>query len=203
MTYMNRRDLLQLACAAMGGSLFSSASFRVLAGDAPTRTASHPLFDSPTRSLVAELTDMIIPATDTPGAIVAGVPDFVEMMVADWYTGTERRIFLDGIAALDAYCRQAFAAPFMQCSGEQRTSALQHAEQQALAYKSPLPGGVFGAMSKLVDEQTPFFTKFKELTVLGYYSSEVGATQELAYNPMPMRYDGDYDYAQTGRQWRF
>ncbi|HND14291.1 MAG TPA: gluconate 2-dehydrogenase subunit 3 family protein, partial [Pseudomonadales bacterium] len=121
MSYMNRRNLLQLACVAMGGSLLSSASFRVLAGDVPTRTASHPLFDSPTRSLVAELTEMIIPTTDTPGAIVAGVPDFVEMMAADWYTVTERRIFLDGLAELDTCCHQTFAAPFVQCSEEQRT----------------------------------------------------------------------------------
>ncbi len=59
-------------------------------------------------------------------------------------------------------------------------------------------------MSKIVDENTPFFAKIKELTVIGYYSSEVGAKQELAYNPMPMRYEGDYDYAKTGgRQWSY
>jgi hypothetical protein len=200
---IRRRDLLQLSLAALGGSLLGSASLRVLGGESPTRSPSRALFDAPTRALVAELAEMIIPATDTPGAMGAGVPAFLEMMVADWYTDTERKIFLEGLAALDAHASTTFGKPFMACSAEQRVEALRHAEQLATTYVSPVPGGVFGAMSKLVDENTPFFTKLKELTVLGYFSSEVGAKQELAYNPMPMRFDGDYDYAAIGRQWSY
>ena len=56
-------------------------------------------------------------------------------------------------------------------------------------------------MAKLIDERTPFFAKLKELTVVGYFSSEVGATEFLEYNPMPMRYDGDFDFAEVGTHW--
>lgn len=200
---IRRRELLQLCVAALGGSLLGSASMRALAGESPTRIPSHPLFDGPTRALVAELAEMIIPTTDTPGAIAAGVPAFIEMMVADWHTDTERRIFLEGLSALDAYAVTTFGQSFLRCSVEQRVEALQHAEKEASSYVSPMPGGLFGAMSKLVDEHTPFFAKLKELTVLGYFSSEVGAKQELAYNPMPMRFDGDYDFAAIGRHWSY
>ena len=60
---------------------------------------------------------------------------------------------------------------------------------------------MFDFSQKFVDQNTPFFTKLKELTVLGYFTSEVGAKQALAYNPMPMRYDGDYDFDKVGREW--
>ena len=58
-------------------------------------------------------------------------------------------------------------------------------------------------MVKADDQHAPFFNKIKELTVLGYYTSEVGATRELAYNPVPGKFDGDYDYAKVGRQWSY
>ncbi|MBK8991508.1 MAG: gluconate 2-dehydrogenase subunit 3 family protein [Gammaproteobacteria bacterium] len=46
----------------------------------------------------------------------------------------------------------------------------------------------------------PFFAKLRELTVVGYFSSELGATEFLEYNPMPMRYDGDFDF-EVGTHW--
>ena len=82
---------------------------------------------------------------------------------------------------------------------QQRTAALQDAEQQAGTYKSPAPA--FDFTQKFVDRNTPFFTKLKELTVVGFFTSEIGAKQVLEYNPMPMRYDGDYDFPENGREW--
>jgi hypothetical protein len=200
---MNRRDLLLTAAQMMGGILIGSPTLRVLAGEAPDAKASRAIFSGAQSQTVAALAEMIIPQTDTPGAIAAGVPGFIEMMVADWYTDTERKIFLAGLEALDTHCLGEYRKEFLHCDPAQRVAALTDAEQQAARYVSPLPGGFFGSISKAVDENAPFFTKLKELTVIGYYSSEVGAQQELAYNPMPMRYDGDYDYAKTGRQWSY
>jgi hypothetical protein len=53
------------------------------------------------------------------------------------------------------------------------------------------------------DEQSPFFHKLKLLTVLGYYTSEIGSQQELSYNPVPGRYEGDVDFDKVGRQWSY
>ena len=75
------------------------------------------------------------------------------------------------------------------------------AEKNAAAYVSPLPPGFLATMAKLIDERTPFFAKLKELTVVGYFSSELGVTEFLEYNPMPMRYDGDFDFAKVGTHW--
>ena len=97
----------------------------------------------------------------------------------------------------------SFGKNFLLVSDAQRIAALQAAEAQAADYQSPMGGGFSAAMAKFVDEQSPFFTKIKELTVTGYYSSEVGATEEMAYNPMPMRYQGDYDFSEIGRHWSY
>ena len=78
-----------------------------------------------------------------------------------------------------------------------RRAALQAAETQSAAYQPPPATTVFGRP----DERSPFFFKLKLLTVLGYYTSEVGATSELAFNPAPGRYDGDVDFAKLGKQW--
>lgn len=198
---INRRDLLLVASRMMGGALIGSATLRVMAGEVPLAAASRVIFSKPQLQMIAALAEMIIPETDTPGAIAAGVPGFIEMMATDWYTDTERKIFFDGLAGLDSFCRTSFGKEFLGSSEEQRTVALTDAEKQAASYVSPLPGGILGGMTKEIDQNTPFFAKIKELTVIGYYSSEIGATQEMAYNPMPMRYEGDYDFANIGRHW--
>ena len=60
----------------------------------------------------------------TPGAIEAGVPNFIEMMVADWYSDRERKIFFDGLVALDTFCRGRDRKDFLRCGEAQRIEAL-------------------------------------------------------------------------------
>jgi hypothetical protein len=194
---MNRRELLKIASVVMGGALSGSLSRQVMAGVLPTDKPSRTIFVGDAKLKISTLAEMIIPKTDTPGAIEAGVPNFIEMMVADWYSDRERKIFFDGLVALDTFCRGRDRKDFLRCGEAQRIEALRAAEKLAQSYQSPISPFVPNS----TDENTPFFTKIKELTVLGYYTSEVGAKQELAYNPMPMRYEGDYDFAKVGRQW--
>jgi hypothetical protein len=82
---MNRRDILKYMMMATGAGFTGSLAQQVMAGAAPTATPSKALFDAATAKKVAVLAEMIIPKTDTPGAIEAGVPKFIEMMVSDWY----------------------------------------------------------------------------------------------------------------------
>jgi hypothetical protein len=189
---------MKITAMLLGAGLTGSLSQQVLAGALPTKAAK-PIFDERTRKTVAVLAELIIPKTDTPGAIEAGAPAFIEMMVGDWFDDGERKIFFDGLAALDGFCKRQYQRDFLACDEAQRTAALKDAEKQAGEYKSPAP--VFDFTQKYVDRNTPFFTKLKELTVVGFFTSEVGAKQVLEYNPMPMRYDGDYDFPENGRQW--
>lgn len=149
------------------------------------------------RLILEALAELIIPQTETPGAIAAGVPAFIDQIVSRWYTDTERKIFLDGLLAINAQCQSNYGQEFINCTLRRQTQALSAFEAQAENYKPP-PRDMF---DRTDPEDTPFFTKIKELTVFGYYTSELGATQELRWLPMPGKYLVDYPVTEVGRAW--
>lgn len=195
---MNRRELLQLLALLAGGALAPSVVHALSSGVDGRGEIQNRRVNKRQRAMCSVLAEMIIPKTDTPGAIEAGVPHFIELMVSDWYTDTERRIFLSGLQTLDTFCRQQFGGTFLHCRPEDRAAALTQMEKAAAEYR----GAPALPFRTAADENEPFFNKLKELTVLGYYTSEVGAKQELRYLPMPMEYR-DIDFAEVGRQWSF
>jgi hypothetical protein len=194
---MNRRDAIAQIAFLAGGSLavrFAQAALRgVPLHSGPAQSA----FTDEQRTMVEHLAELIIPRTDTPGAIDAGVPVFIDQIVSAWYTPLERSIFMDGLRNLDAFCSEAYGNRFSACNIDQRTHALTAADESSRVYQhtSSLK------MRDEPDEHSPFFYKLKLLTVLGYYTSPVGATQELTYNPVPGRYEGDINFDKLGRQW--
>lgn len=193
---MNRRELLKYTAAVLGLSASSSLLAGAMAGGG-SNGPKKSILGKDQRALVQTIAEIVIPKTDTPGAIEAGVPEFIDLIVSEWYTDNERQIFLAGLTDIDKYCSSEFKANFLACSPQQRNAALSHFEQLASAYKAT-PGSFF---QKSSDEGTPFFSKIKELTIFGYYTSEVGATQELRYNMMPGQFIGDYPLNKVGRAW--
>ncbi len=199
---MQRRALVKgLMMGGMGAALHvtSPSLARAMAeGFAGASSAASSCLEQGQRKLCTVLAELIIPTTDTPGAISAGVPAFVEMMVCDWYTATERKIFLDGLNALNKDCQDRHSAAFLEVSEKQQIMALHRQEDLAAAYEAPQDATSF--LMPKEDEHVPFFDKLKELVVIGYYHSEVGAKQELIYKPMPMEYR-EIPFAEVGRQW--
>jgi hypothetical protein len=194
---LNRRELLAQLALVTGSALASPFAQAALKGAALHTRPKASALSPAQRHMVEQLAELILPKTDTPGAIGAGVPAFIDQIVTLWYTPTEQRIFLEGLAALDADCRQNGGKPFTTCSPEQQSAALTRAETLSASYHSRNQGKIRTAP----EEDTPFFYKLKLLTVLGYYTSELGAQQELSYNPVPGHYDGDLNFDQLGRQW--
>lgn len=192
---MKRRDLVKLAATILGGALSTSVANGVMAGATAAGKPSRKLFDAEARSCVSAIAELIIPTTDTPGAVAAGVPNFIELMVADWYTDQERRIFFAGLAEVNNTSKQRNGSSFVSSSRQQQVQVLQHMEQQAAATNEE--------RSKRNEEAALFFNKIRELTVIGYFTSEIGAKQALAYNPMPMHYDGEYPLSKVGKQWSY
>jgi hypothetical protein len=150
--------------------------------------------------MIETLAELIIPETDTPGAMAAGVPSFIHQIVVDWYTESERAIFLEGLADLEATAQRHWAQPFIGLSTTQHGQLLAELEAPTEGSGSGqfmagafLPAGASGDL--------PFYVKLKELTVLGYYTSELAAQSELVYLPVPGVYDGDFRFSEIGRQW--
>lgn len=193
---MRRREVLRASAWLLGTMASASVSRALLADELPL--SSDGAFTDQEKAAIELLADMIIPPTDTPGAVDAGVPDFVATIFRDWYTDHERETFLQGLAALDVYCLDRSGSAFRNASDAVRIAALRNQEARASSTPPPAPGP-FGVRS--AGENAPFFTRLKELVVLGYYTSKVGATQELAYVPAPGHFDGAYEFAKVGRQW--
>lgn len=115
--------------------------------------------------LVAAVVDIIIPTTDTPGALEAAVPQFIDMLFRDWFTPEDQVQFIEGLNDLDAESRRLSGRPLVECSAQDRFALLDRHDEAAFAEPhSPAP---------------PFFARLKELTLVGYYTSRVAQEQEL------------------------
>lgn len=171
-----RRDLLKLA-AFLGVGLVTPAARAAMA-------AAPDLWTPDRRALVAAIAETIIPATDTGGAKAAGVPAFIEMMVADWFDPAERAHFIDGMAAFGDGAQAAHGKPFVEL--DQAAKDVYYGKQLAAAEAAIAVPGAGGARTR-----TPFAALMKRLTVYGYYTSEIGASVELKLDMVPNEYRPD------------
>jgi gluconate 2-dehydrogenase gamma chain len=190
---MHRRDVVKLAAALLGSAVSASCTRVVLSGVQAGRSPSRPLLDGADLETVARIAELIIPRTDTPGAIEAGVPEFIHQVVAEWYVPAERDIFLAGLRELDRRASARTGLPFVRAPEADQIALLATLEAELPEVTGETRPGAPG--------DAPFFAKIKELTVLGYYTSEVGSRQELLYRPVPGTYSGDALFADFGRQF--
>ena len=182
---MNRREVL---LALGGAAVFADP---LLAAGRALRSrlssgATLKILDPHQNATVVTIAEMIIPATDTPGATAAKVNEFVDLGLSEWFDDQERKRFLDGLADLDARSRKSFAKDFTTATPEQQGELLQQVDAEVGGLREAERQGIHR-------EPTPaqgFVRMMKRLTLLGYFTSEVGATEEL-HNPIiPGRYDG-------------
>ena len=210
---MNRREVLQRVAWLMGGALSAPAVLGVLNGCSRKPDASAPLvLDEPQRALIAEVAELIIPRTDTPGAQDAGVPHFIETMLQDAFSTEQQQAFIAGLEDFDAQAQHAHGQRFLQLSQRQRAEFAQSVHDSAVAeakarqqkrrgwreleHNGSVPVGKLRSLKKQLttmlhpDAQPPmrpFILTMKELALLGFFTSEVGATQILQYLPVPGR----------------
>lgn len=198
---MQRRDFLQIA--VMLGGISASGLVRALtqASTEPPAVPRH--LSEAQRAQIAVLAELVIPRTDTPGAIDAGVPAFIEQILTRWYTDTEYRIFMQGLDTLEQQALQRFGNAYAACSEAQQNLLLAEQEVHARDQQRLHPPPQASAADKpLIDQEAPFFSKLKELVVVGYYTSEVAAQSEMVYLPIPNAYRGEATLADSdGKQY--
>ena len=201
-TKMNRRDALARVAWMMGGALSAPTAMAFLEG-CKSATESGGVgfsFASEQLNLVSEIAELIIPKTDTPGAKDAGVGPFIEKMLKDCYTEVQQKHFIAGLEALEKEADKAGGA-FTSLTAEKQTTVLkameaaakQEAEanqEKAKAKEVDTESGLEKKDAKKEEIPTPFFTLMKELTLFGYFTSEVGCKEALAFEPIPGRYEG-------------
>ena len=181
---IDRRDALAGMAAMFGAGLFApiarAAGVAVppVISDGPP---SSPVFTAQQRALMTALSERVMPTTDTPGAIAAGVPAFIEKLLADWAAPADRKPILAGLDAIEARSRSDYKVAADKATPAQQDALL------TLAMENMLPGGA------------DFFDKFRQLVLTGYFTSEVGITQEREYLPVPGHYDGAFPYSNVNK----
>ena len=223
---IDRREAVQRVALLLGTSFSAPAMKAVLTSAAASRGPAGyaPRALSPVQlEQVATIAEHIIPATDTPGARAAGVHRFIDTMLAEYYASAEREHLLNGLAEVDARARRTYGRAFLASSQANQRALLEQLDQETFPRTAPTTlaandasretergGGGLNtagvndakrAPNARGDSFPPFFRTMKELTILGYYTSQPGATQELRYVQVPGRFEGCVPLAKDGRAW--
>jgi hypothetical protein len=187
---MDRREALKRTAWIMGGVVSAPAIMGVLKGCAAKPTIDwKPVFLSEDQGiLVSQVAEIIIPKTDTPGAKDTGVPGFIDLMLKDVYSKEDQDHFLAGLKAFDEEASKEYGDPFIELDEEKQAAFVKKLHDAAVeAEKATKPA-----------PKRPFVLMTKELTMLGFFTSEAGATQVLQYVAVPGSYKGCVPLAEAG-----
>jgi gluconate 2-dehydrogenase gamma chain len=177
---VQRRELLRRAAWVLGGAISAPAALAILQGcsakDSPAALDWTPkFFKGDQAKLMTAIADVIIPKTDTSGALDAGVPAFVDLLMADVYPRDDQERFSAGFAEFEAAAKAGDGKDFLEQDAAQRKASVQRAIDAALGAEH---------------EHKPFILVARELTLLGFFTSRVGITENMEYVPVPTAYHG-------------
>ena len=183
---MNRRDALKQVAFLMGGVVSAYSILGVEKGycAAPGPSRATVLNDHQMQ-VVSRVAEIILPRTDTPGATDVGVPAFIDVMLGQVYAKKDRERYLAGLAEFEA-------AGFVTLPAMQQVELVKKSHAAAVAQERRRPRGAHD------HPQRPFILTTKELTLLGFFTSEVGATQVLQYAAVPGSWHACIPLSQAG-----
>ncbi|MGI8842269.1 MAG: gluconate 2-dehydrogenase subunit 3 family protein [Gemmatimonadaceae bacterium] len=218
---ITRREAVFRVSALLGGvALVGSGAF--LTGCRQERRPDGELFSPDDIAFLDEVADTILPTTSTPGAKAAATGAFMALMVTDSYYPNDQQIFRDGMRKIDDATQQAHNVTFMRATPEQRQAVLTAIDREArshsqaredaqrdrslawlsAAQQEGATGTEEGAATAATDDPPAhYFRMMKELALLGYFTSEIGATQALRYVESPGRYDPCVPYTPGEKAW--
>jgi hypothetical protein len=185
---MQRRDVLKLLATGAVLPVFSSpmaAFFREAQAQTGPGYKLRTLNPHQNATVVA-MTDLIIPETDTPGAKVARVNEFIDVILTEWATPEERRDFLNGLAGVDKQSNELYGKDFADASPVQQTTLLRAMDDYSAterAQKREKHGNTVPEFDTQLKGN--FYDVFRGITLHGYYTSEIGFTQELKLQIIP------------------
>ncbi len=198
---MNRREAIQRASMVLGYAITGSSLAAVMNGckASPELTYQPTFFNEEQARAIETLVDIIIPKTDTPGAKEAGVPGFIDALVKEVYSKEQQEKFLNELADFTEDARKQYGNSFIDCRAEEQSDHFKKHHDKAIAESAG--GGATGWWNAGSGAEQPFLLKIKELTLLGFFTSEPGATQVLQYNQVPGPFKGCVPLEEVGKAW--
>jgi hypothetical protein len=166
---MERRDAIARVALLIGGTLSAGTLITILEGcksGGGSKVGKNFVIVPQHREMITEIAEMILPKTSTPGAKEAKVPEFIEYMLKECYKDDQQKAFFAGLDKLN----DGADGNFMKASTEKRTELLK--------------------VEDTAKEKSEFWKTMKDLTVLGYFTSEQGATKATEYLEVPGKYEG-------------
>ncbi len=199
---MNRREAIQKAALTLGYAISASAAFGVLQGcKAKPDLVYKPDFFTDDQALtISELAEIILPKTTTPGAKDVGVPGFIDDLLKQVYTKEQQENFLKELFAFDEEAKKDYGDNFGLLKKEDQLAFVKKKHDEAMSSDEAKRPAGFRNYSKNKDE-VPFILTVKELTLLGFFTSEPGATQVLQYNQVPGPFQGCVPLEKVGKAW--
>ncbi|SDM17682.1 Gluconate 2-dehydrogenase subunit 3 [Catalinimonas alkaloidigena] len=187
---INRREALARVALIMGGTVVGAEAFLSGCTNSPEQVANILDFTPDTVALLDEVGETILPTTaSSPGAKAAKIGDFMKVIVTDCYDEKDQKTFAKGVEEIDKAADKEYGKAFVALSDDQKQELLIALDKEAKGYQ-PKEG-----------ESPHYFTLIKQLTLWGYFTSEVGATKALRYLPVPGRYDGCVPYEKGEKAW--
>lgn len=207
---MKRRQALSTMAILVGGAMISTETFF----SSCKSDVEEAFFTKEDISLLDEIGETIIPATaSSPGAKAARIGQFMKIYVTDCYNAADQQTFFEAISRIKNLSGKKYGKGFLKLTGAQRRDVLAELEkekQAVVANKAQSPVGSGDAIqtgkgqeakSKPKAESNRYFSMLKELTLLGYFTSEPGATKALRYIQTPGYYKGNVPYVKGDKAW--
>ncbi|WP_312319326.1 gluconate 2-dehydrogenase subunit 3 family protein [Stenotrophomonas sp.] len=188
---MERRDLLKMIVAATGAAMIGLPA--LASGQVPAAGAK-TAFSAADIALMDEIADTILPRTKTPGAKDTGIGAFMATFVADCYTAQQQATFRAGLADIDKRAGGRFVSLTPEARADLLRTVDADAKKQAAANTGP-------RNAESAEAKAHYFTMLKQLTIFGFFTSKIGATEVLQYVAVPGRYDGDLAYVAGTPAW--
>jgi hypothetical protein len=185
---MQRREALRLLASAAALPLLSPKAFSMFQAvhdQLPEQPALKTL-NPHQNAMVTTISELIIPQTNTPGAKAARVNEFIDLILSEWYDDEEKATFLTGLTDVDTRARGLFGKDFVGCGEKPQVEILQVLDDELGAARAERRRG---NMRRLPPERN-FFFMMKQLTLIGYYTSQIGFEQELHGEIIPARHAG-------------
>lgn len=198
---MNRREAIQRTAMILGYAVSAPALAGVLQGcKATPGVAFKPMFFTDDQARTVEiLSAIIIPKTSTPGAVDVGVPAFIDRMLKEVYNKEGQDDFLKGLADLNTDAEKTYGNVFSSCSSSEQQELFKKHHDAAFAV--PIAKPALGWWNPRPGVKKPFILNVKELVLLGFFTSQAGATEVLRYEQVPGPFKGCVPFAEVGKTW--
>ncbi|HTN35703.1 MAG TPA: gluconate 2-dehydrogenase subunit 3 family protein [Arachidicoccus sp.] len=215
---MQRREALRNVALLVGGGVILSGTTMSMLFDScssPKKKAGNLVSDDQ-QKIITEIADIIIPTTSCPGAKAAGVGPFVTLMMKDCYPENVQQDFIKGLEAFEKDAKDQLGKSFLKATRAEQEKAVASLREKTIAQqkadnadpknkieiKVPNAGSFVKTAAKTSENKNSyFFALVRDLTIMGYFSSEIGATKARAYVAVPGRYDGCVDLKPGQKAW--